>query len=204
MPTHHHDRLDFDVRLTAGELHFIKHCPGVHWICGINEYGHTPDGRKHVAKQFDTFSIGLRSHQRDTGNVSSRLRQAWNDASFDGVTCQDHDWNVLCCLFGCQCARYVKRYDYIDSKAHQLGGEVGKSIQLSVGRPKLECNVSPFHVTKFAQSFPKLPLERISVRDPYIKRTYPRNLRLLRHDWERRSQRYAGQTDKEGTPRRAT
>ena len=42
----------------------------------------------------------------------------------------------------------------------------------------------PLHITKFTQPFSQASLERLGVRDSYVKRTYPSNPGLLRVNWQ--------------------
>jgi hypothetical protein len=59
----------------------------------------------------------------------------------------------------------IERHNHIDLKSDQFGGKFGKSIQLSFPRAKLECNVLPFNMAKFTQSFPEFLFERLRIRE---------------------------------------
>ena len=129
------------------------------------QYGYASHGWQHVAKQFDAFSNQHSRHQRHAGNVPARTRQAGNYAGFDRVARDYDDWNFSCCLLRRQRAGDVERHDHIDLKPDQLGRKLGKSIQLSFRGAKLECNVLPFHIAKFTQSFPEFLFEQLRVRE---------------------------------------
>ena len=95
----------------------------------------------------------------------------------------------------------VERHDHVDLEPDQLGRELRKSIQLSFRGAKLECNVLPFHIAKFTQSFPKLLLERLRVCGSDVERAYSSHLGLLRARRERpRSGRAANKRDEFAPP----
>src|SRR5262249_12545928 len=143
------------------------------------KYAYAPHRRKHIAEQIDSFCGQWRSHQRHAGNVSARMRQAGNYASFDRVACYHHDWEIVCCLLCGQGRRGVERHDHIDVEPDQFGRELRKAIQLFFGGAKLEYNVLPLDIAKFTQPFPKIRLEGFRVCDSNIECTYSSYLRLL-------------------------
>src|SRR6266480_3927172 len=150
-----------------------------------------PRRDQHVAKQFNAFSNEHGRHQRHAGNVFAGTRQAGNYASFDRVGRNYHNWDFTCCLLRRQCAGHIERHDHIDLKPNQLGHKLWELIQPPSRGAKLKCNVLPFHIAKFTQSFPELPLERLRVCEAYVERAYSSHLGLLRPRRERPCDRSA-------------
>ena len=126
------------------------------------------------------------SHQGHAGNVSARTSQAGNYPGLDWVARKYYDRDISCSLLRRQRAGDVQRHDDIDLESDKLGREPRKLIQLSFRRAKLEANVLPLYVANFAHSFAEFLLERIRIRDSYVKRAYPNYPRLLPAPDERR------------------
>jgi hypothetical protein len=75
--------------------------------------------------------------------------------------------------------------DYIDFETDQLGGQLGKPIEMSLRRSKLKSNVLPLDITQIAQSLPELPPKLFRTYIANNQRADGRHLRLLRPRRER-------------------
>src|SRR6266542_1851341 len=126
--------------------------------------------------------------------------QAGNYAGFDRVGRDYDNRNFSCCLLCRQRTGDIERHNHIDLKSDQFGSKFGKSIQLSFPGAKLECNVLPFNMAKFTQSFPEFLFERLRVREAYVEHTYSSHLGLLPARRNRPDDRSAAEERNEVAP----
>jgi hypothetical protein len=90
--------------------------------------------------------------------------------------------------------------DYIDFETDQLGGQLGKPVEMSLRRSKLKSNVLPLDMTQIAQSLPELPPEFFRADIANNQRADGRHLRLLCASRERPRHRRATQQRDELAP----
>src|SRR5207247_282769 len=85
-------------------------------------------------------------------------RQARHQAGLDGVRAdlRHDDGNRLRRLLGGNRRRFPGSYDDIDRRAHQLGRELGKPVDVAGGVAILDRHVAPLDVANVAQALLKV------------------------------------------------
>src|SRR5262249_5562826 len=103
-----------------------------------------------------------------------------------GVSCLGHDDRDVTRRLLCRHSGGRKPSDDdIDLETNQLSCQFGKSVDLSLRRPKLKSNVLPLDIPQIAQALPKLPPKFFRAYVANNQRADSRHLRLLRARRER-------------------
>src|SRR6202022_2438306 len=179
------DRMDRSSGGFAAKLDLFEKRFG-EWIGCVGQSGDPARRRQYVADQLDALAGQFSGYARDAGDISARPRKARDQPRTDGISCLGHDdrdfaRRLLCCQSGGR----EPSDDYIDIETDQLGGQLGKPVEMSLRRSKLKSNVLPLDITQIAQSLPELPPKLFRTDIANNQRADGRHLRLLRARRER-------------------
>ena len=134
-------------------------------VVRIREDRHPAQARDRILEQLEPFRRELGNEERVAGDVAARAREARDDPRSNGVGDVGHDHRYRVrrgCLLRGEGARHRVRHDDIHLEPDELGGELGKTVILTLGKAKLDGDILALDVTQVAQSRP----ECIDARGP--------------------------------------
>ena len=127
-------------------------------VIRIREDRHLAHARDRILEHLEPFPHELGKEEGVAGDVAARAREARDDTGPNGVADVGHHYRYRIrrgCLLRGEGARYRVGHDDIHLEPDELGGELGKTLKLTLSIAKLDDDILALDITQVAQSRPE-------------------------------------------------